>query len=335
MITAIIKKYLVIGLFFTFLFSSAQQTIALYPDRIPNSLKNEGIKDSTVVLGRGKLKWSMDVRIIHPDLTLYLPEKSKATGIGVIICPGGGYGVLAIDSEGHDIARKLCENGIAGIVLRYRMPNSLYVQNKEIVPLQDAQRAVQLVRENAQKWGINPYKLGILGSSAGGHLASTLGTHYQKALIDNPGTVSLRPDFMILNYPGISMEDQYTHMKSRYNLIGTGLTPDQLTQILKDNKTADQKLAQVAVDLQKIKEFSNELHVTADTPPTFITHSVNDRVVKIQNSLLFISALQQNRVPVESFFYAKGGHGYGMDNGTAQVDWIDPCIDWIKRINNK
>ena len=217
------------------------------------------------------------------------------------------------------MARRFQAEGIAGIVLKYRLPNPKYVDNKEIVPLQDAQQAIKKVRENALTWGIDPNKIGILGSSAGGHLASTAGTHFQKAHIDNPNKTSLRPDFLILNYPVISFADSLTHHGSKYNLIGPeGPYPDNLQAF--------------PVSEKGIASYSNELKVTKDTPPTFITHAVDDDAVKVQNSILFMSALQQNRVPVEAFFYAKGGHGYGMDNPTSTVNWMDSCLEWIKKI---
>lgn len=329
------KKHLIILVLLCFSISNAQKIIKLYEDRIPNSKQIVGLTDSIGTLSIGGKTIHFIQTVASPDLTIFLPEKSKATGIAVIICPGGGYGVLAIDHEGYDIAKKLNKKGIAGFVLKYRLPNAEYVENKEIVPLQDAQRAIQIIRENAKKWGINPNKIGIEGSSAGGHLASTAGTHYDKIVIDNPLKTSLRPDFMILNYPVISMSDSLTHMGSRYNLIGDGLSAKELNAIKRDWKTSEQKLTGLAVNIQKIKEFSNELQVTPDTPPTFITHSVDDNIVKIQNSILFMAALQKNKVPVESFFYAKGGHGYGIDNPTSEMDWIDSCIDWVLKTNSK
>ncbi|MEN9909691.1 MAG: hypothetical protein RLZZ540_2840 [Bacteroidota bacterium] len=328
-----IKRYLFLLLLLSFTISHAQQVIPLYDGKVPNDKEIAGLTDTTAVFPSGNKKIHFVLRVARPDLTVFLPEKSKATGIAVIICPGGGYTGLAIDHEGYDIAKKLNEKGIAGFVLKYRLPNVLYVENKQIVPLQDAQRAIQLVRENAKKWGINPDKIGIQGNSAGGHLASTLGTHYQKVLIDNPRKTSLRPDFMVLNYPVISMADSLTHMGSRYNLIGEGLSPAALKAIMSDWKTSEQKLTNLSVDGEKIKEFSNELQVTSDTPPTFITHAVDDNVVKVQNSLLFIAALQKNKVQVESFFYAKGGHGFAIDNPTTEVEWIDSCMTWILNIN--
>ncbi|MFV8375848.1 alpha/beta hydrolase [Flavobacterium sp. LB1P71] len=328
-----IKQAAILVLLLSFTISNAQKVIPLYDGKIPNSKIMSGLTDTIAVFPSGNKMIHFVLRVASPDLTIFLPEKSKATGIAVIICPGGGYTGLAIDHEGYDIAKKLNEKGIAGFVLKYRLPNALYVDNKQIVPLQDAQRAIQLVRENAKKWGINPHKIGIEGNSAGGHLASTAGTHYQKALIDNPLKTSLRPDFMVLNYPVISMADSLTHLGSRYNLIGEGLSPEALNKIMSDWKTSEQKLANLSVNEEKIKEYSNELQVTSDTPPTFITHAVDDNVVKVQNSVLFIAALQKNKVPVESFFYAKGGHGYSMDNPTSDVEWIDSCTTWILKIN--
>ncbi|MCC9071568.1 alpha/beta hydrolase [Flavobacterium sp. F-65] len=289
----------------------AQKIIPLYNSKVPNSKEITGVKDTAIVYNAGNKKITVITRVASPDLTVFLPEKNKATGIAVIICPGGGYSGVAIDHEGYAIAKRLNESGIAGFVLKYRLPDTEYVENKSIVPLQDAQRAIELVRENAKQWGINPNKIGIQGSSAGGHLASTAGTHYSKSYIDNPNKTNLRPDFMILTYPVISMTDSLTHLGSRNNLLG-------------ENTSAEE-----------IKEYSNELHITPNTPPTFITHAVDDDAVKVQNSLVFIAGLQQNKVPVESFFYTNGGHGFGMDNPTSTIQWIDSCIDWILKINKK
>ncbi|APA01056.1 alpha/beta hydrolase [Flavobacterium commune] len=311
-----------------FTISNVQKVIPLYDEKIPNSKD----VDTTDIFSTETEEFSFVTRVHTPDLTVFLPDKSKSTGIGVIICPGGAYLGLAINHEGYDIAKKLNEKGIAAFVLKYRLPNTEYVINKQIVPLQDAQRAIQIVRRNFKMFGINPNKIGIAGSSAGGHLASTAGTHFNKEFIDNPLKISLRPDFMILNYPVISMADSLTDFVSRYNLIGEGLSPKELNLILMDKKTSRQKLANLSIDPQKINEYSNELQVTSETPPTFITHSVDDNTVKVQNSILFIAALQKNRVPVESFFYANGGHGYGIVNPTSDINWIDSCINWILKI---
>jgi len=245
----------------------------------------------------------------HPEIYVYLPKAGiKNTGRAVIICPGGGYGGLAIDHEGHEIAQKLNEHDIAGIVLKYRCPDTSIVENKTVVPLQDVHRAIQLVRTNAVKWKIKTNKIGIMGSSAGGHLASTAATHYNHTDIPNLDKINLRPDFAILNYPVISFADSVTHKGSRSNLIQHGENMDPALII----------------------NYSNEMQVNANTPPIYISHAVDDDVVPVANTLLFIASCQQYGVPVKSFFYNKGGHGYGIKNSNAKKQWIDECIQWIK-----
>lgn len=307
----------------------AQQVIPVYPGPVPQALDNRQLTDSTVTYGSGEDAFTFMVRVINPELTIYLPQKKNNTGIAVIICPGGGYTGLAINHEGHAIAKALQAEGIAGLVLKYRLPNRHLVSNPHTVPLQDAQRAIQLVRERAKQWNIDPQKVGILGNSAGGHLASTAGTHYNQALITNPLKVNLRPDFMILNYPVISFADSLTHLGSRMNLIGA-LPQSEIDVINADWQNSEKLFSSLPVPEDLIHQFSNELQVTAQTPRTFITHAVDDDVVKVQNTLLFIAALQKNHVPVESFFYARGGHGYGLDNPTSEVDWFDACLKWLK-----
>jgi len=294
----------------------AQTIVPLYDGLAPNSKPIAEPTGKNISASPKKWKDNFVMLVTTPDLTVFLPEKNKNTGVAVIICPGGGYSGLAMDHEGYDMAKKFAAHGIAGIVLKYRLPNAELVDNKEIVPLQDAQRAIQLVRMNSKKWGINAHKIGILGSSAGGHLASTAGTHFLKEKIINPNRINLRPDFMVLNYPVITFDDSFRHKGSRENLIG--------------EKQSD---GTMKISDDKIKEYSNELQVTPNTPPTFINHAVDDNVVPVQNSLLFIAALQKNKVPVESFFYAKGGHGFGMHNPTSPVDWFDSSIQWILKTN--
>lgn len=299
----------------------AQQTLPLYPaGKIPNA-KVHSVEEKITEFSTDQGPMRFIARTSVPELTIYLPDKQDHTGIGVIICPGGGYTGVAIDHEGHLMAKKFNEHGIAAFVLKYRMPLPATAVNKENVPLQDAQRALQIVRERAGAWKLDPDKIGILGSSAGGHLASTAGTHYGRALIPNPRGTDLRPDFMILNYPVISFADSITHHGSRFNLIG-----EQSIEALGERAA---RLASIPVPEALVRVFSNERQVTPDTPPTFITHAMDDAAVPVQNSLLFIAALQQHGVPVESFFYARGGHGYGMYNPTAEQDWIEPCLDWV------
>lgn len=281
----------------------SQQVIDLYSDSIPNSrpTPNEEYADTT----------KEGILIIHkisrPSLTVFLPPAAKATGAAVIICPGGGYWIAAAGHEGYDVARRFNEMGIAAFVLKYRIPSDAIMINKEIGPLQDAQRAIQVVRTNARIWGINRNKIGIMGFSAGGHLASTAGTHFQKPYIKNNRKVSLRPDFMILVYPVISFTDSIGHSGSRQNLIG------------KDPSA------------EKIREYSNEYQVTRKTPPVFLVHAKNDPI-KVENSLVFAESLRKNKVPYEIYLYEKGGHGYGMNNPTSEIKWMDLVNEWMKKM---
>lgn len=285
----------------TTLFS--QTIIPLYTDSIPNSKpgpdeeKSEMSKDSILIVSK----------VSRPTLSIYLPPKEKRTGAAVIICPGGGYWILAAGHEGADVARRFNEMGVAAFVLKYRIPNDKTMVNKEIGPLQDAQRAIQVLRENAKEWGINKNTIGIMGFSAGGHLASTAGTHFQRSYIANPKKTNLRPDFMVLAYPVISFTDSIGHTGS-----------------------ADQLLSKKA-SAEKIKEYSNELQVTTQTPPTFLVHGKDDGV-KVENSLSFAAALKKHNVPVELYLYEKGGHGYGMYNKTSSVRWMDLVEEWMKKM---
>ncbi len=317
-------KYLIVLLCFVTHLTFAQKEIPLYKGTIPNSQPPTSPLDTSLV--KGNIDRIQGV--VRPTLTVFLPDAAKATGTAVIICPGGGYNILAISHEGYDIARRLNEEGIAAFVLKYRLPKGGIMKDKRIGPLQDAQRSIQLVRENAKSWNINPSSIGIMGSSAGGHLAATAGTHWQKSVIDNPGDISLRPDFMILNYPVISFQDSLTHQGSRQNLIGTRVfSADDYR-----NGKVPTKGKELGMSEEDIINYSNELQVNARTPPTFITSAYTDQAVPVGNSLAFVAALQQYRVPVETFFYAKGVHGYGMINPQVKGEqWMDACLRWIKK----
>ena len=292
----------------TFLFSfqngSSQTVIPLYPREIPNA--RPGPDRETAAYEEDSI-WTIR-NVSRPNLTIYLPPKKIATGIAVIVVPGGGYGIVAAKHEGYDVAEKLVAAGIAAFVLKYRLPDDSTMINKEIGPLQDAQRALLVVRSRAKEWGIKPDRIGIMGFSAGGHLASTAGTHFKKRRIDNPGRVSLRPDFMILVYPVISFNSEYGHMGSAHNLLGPDPSPE------------------------KIKEYSNELQVTGQTPPAFLVHARDDDAVPLKNSQVFAAALRAHHVPVELYLYDGGGHGFGLNNRTSPVKWIDSCIRWIKKL---
>ena len=244
-----------------------------------------------------------------PSLTIYLPPKETATGTAIVICPGGGYGFLAMDHEGHQIARWLNSLGVAGFILKYRHRNSGAGYGHP-APLNDAQRAVGMVRSRAKEWNINPNRLGILGFSAGGHLASTAGTHFHtgkpdaKDLIDR---VSCRPDFMVLIYPVISLVEWCAHSGSRRNLLGNN---------------PDEKL---------VENLSNERQVTPETPPTFLVHTYEDTGVPAENSIYFYLALRKAKVPAEMHLYHKGQHGFGLgQNHGAVSTWPLRCADWMR-----
>ena len=238
-----------------------------------------------------------------PTITVYVPQSAKKPCAAILICPGGGYGGLCSSYEGHDIAAWLDQYGIAGIVLKYRLN-----PYRHPIPMNDAQRAMRLVRAHAAEWGIDSNRLGIMGFSAGGHLASTVGTHYDRGIagaMDVIERFSCRPDFMVLVYPVISM-GKVTHGGSRRNLLG-----DNPSQELKDN-------------------LSNELLVTEDTPPAFLAHSVKDTVVNVENSRLFANALKAKGVAVTLFELPKGEHGLGCGKGDEWASWQAECAKWLK-----
>jgi len=244
-----------------------------------------------------------------PTPTIYLPPDEKATGTAVVICPGGGYGFLAMDHEGHQIAQWLNSLGVASFILKYRHRNSGAGYGHP-APLQDAQRAVRLVRSGAQKWGIDPNRIGILGFSAGGHLASSAGAHFDHRYNDAEDAIdrtSCRPDFMVLIYPVISFSKWCAHTGSRTNLLG---------------KDPDEELAQ---------SLSNEERVTPQTPPTFLVHANDDEGVPPENSIYFYLALRKAAVPAEMHIYEKGGHGFGLGKKDSPVaSWPQCCADWMR-----
>ena len=282
----------------------AQEVIPLYNDAIPNS---KPVKDEELSEITSDSHILIISKITRPTLSIFLPPKEIATGTAVVICPGGGYHIVAAGHEGYDVAKKFNEIGIAAFVVKYRIPDDESMVNKEIGPLQDAQKAIQMVRERAKEWNINPQRVGIMGFSAGGHLAATAATHYNQPVIDNKKGTNLRPDFAILVYPVISFTDSIGHIGSRDNLIGKN--PSQ----------------------EKIRQYSNELQVTAQTPPSFLVHAKDDDVVPVQNSEHFYEALKKNNVPAEIYLYEKGGHGFGLNNSTSEVKWMDLVQQWIKK----
>jgi acetyl esterase/lipase len=278
----------------------SQQVIPLYSGKIPNS-KDVGDEEEIVF---NKEVDTLAYKVSNPTLTVFLPPADKATGSAVIICPGGGYHVLLMTREGCDIAGAFNKLGIAAFVLKYRLPDDRTMINKSTGPLQDAQKAIQVVRKRAAEWNINVNKIGIMGFSAGGHLASTAGTHFDNAVIENKDGISLRPDFMILVYPVISLTDNIGHIGSREYLLG---------------KTPDEK---------QIRLFSNEFQVGKTTPPAFIILAGDDTVVSPENSIRFYDALRKNSVPSEIHIYSAGEHGFLKQ--PSFEEWFGRCCFWMK-----
>jgi acetyl esterase/lipase len=256
----------------------------------------------------GTITWVGQVQ--NPSIEVRLPARGNATGQAVIVCPGGAYGGLAYDWEGSDFAGWLNSRGVAAIILTYRLPvDGDVAHQKWLCPLLDAQRAIRVTRVHAAEWGINPAKVGIMGFSAGGHLASTAGTHFDAGdanAADPIDRLNSRPDFMILVYPVITMQTGLTHMGSRTNLLGEKPTEEL------------------------VRRYSNELQVTDQTPPTFLVHAGDDGAVPVQNSLLFYSALQAHNVPAELHVYPKGGHGFSLALNRGRVQtWTEVCARWL------
>jgi len=283
------------------------EEIPLWSGVAPGSEDYKGEEVYDVRKHRGKdIGWLTGVS--RPTLTLYFPEPQKRTGAGIVICPGGGYKGMAIDHEGHVFAKWLCDRGVVAGVLKYRCGGGLH---QHPVPLNDAQRALRTLRSRASEWNIDTDKIGIAGFSAGGHLASTAGTHVAvgDANAEDPlQRVSSRANFLVLIYPVISMQHGVTHEGSKKNLLGEN--PDE----------------------ELVRSLSNELQVTANTGPTFLVNAYDDKAVPAENSLLFYQALRKHKVPAEMHLYETGGHGFGMYRGNQTVDrWPDLLEGWLKR----
>lgn len=279
----------------------SQIVLPLYTDSIPNS--KPGVNEETTEYKDGlTLIW----KVARPEITVFLPPKLKANGTAVIICPGGGYQYITANMEGTDIAEQFVKMGVAAIVLKYRIPNDAWMVHKEIGPLQDAQQAIKMVREQAAKWNINSNRIGIMGFSAGGHLASTAGTHFNKVLIPNTTKTSVRPDFMILIYPVISFLPGICHVGSKEQLVGKN------------------------AGIELVNEYSNELQVTEQTPPTFLVHASDDDAVISMNSIAFYDSLVSKKIPAEIHIYQSGGHGFGMFIKNSQERWMDRCESWLR-----
>jgi acetyl esterase/lipase len=248
-----------------------------------------------------------------PTIALYLPAAAQTRTAAIVICPGGAYANLSMGHEGTMIAQWFQERGIAGIVLKYRLPSKGY---RYPYPLLDARRAIQTVRFRAEEWNIDPDKIGIMGFSAGGHLASTAGTNQIPVLTESAAAsadeidrVSFRPNFMVLIYPVISMQEDITHKGSKQSLLGPN------------------------PPIELVDRLSNEMQITDKTPPSFLIHAQDDTAVSVENSLRFYEALQKAKVPAEMHIYLKGGHGFGArPSAGPAAQWPDLCLQWMRQM---
>ncbi|MCG9973382.1 alpha/beta hydrolase [Christiangramia crocea] len=297
------KKQLLGLIFFSVFYSGFSQhaSLPLWPEGVPNSQPSA----EKEVADAGGILWITQVQ--EPEIQVFLPPENISTGQAVVICPGGGYQGLAFDWEGTQIAKWLNTKGIAGIVLKYRLPSSASVKVGYAAPLQDVQKAMRMVRSHSEDWNLARDKVGVIGFSAGGHLASTLGTHFE-----NEDSQASRPDFMALIYPVISMKNELTHQGSRNALLGQ--SPDE--------------------DL--VESFSNETRVSEKTPPTFLIHATDDEAVPVENSLAFYTALKDNDIPVEMHIYPEGGHGFSLGTGNELLQsWPELFYTWLKNLEEE
>lgn len=275
---------------------SPPQVMPLYPGAIPNS-KPSPDQEKPGPFGT-------IAQVSKPTITAYLPGKAKSIGSAIIVFPGGGYVMQSYEMEGTSVAEAFQDRGVAAFLVKYRLPDDATMEDKSIGPLQDAQQAIRVVRENASKWNVDPAKIGVIGFSAGGHLASTAATHFNKSYIPDSGGINLRPDFAVLVYPVITMATGLTHRGSRDALLGKTPTEAQ------------------------VRLFSNEQQVTPKTPPTLLLHATDDLLVDVDNSVSFYRELHQHQVPAEMILFDRGNHGFF---GLSRDEWMQPLGAWMKK----
>ena len=288
-------------LFFSFTINAQSFTLPLWESDIPNSSENkleESYKNEHYYV------------VTNPEIAVYIPSKWNNSNQAVLVIPGGGYHAIAYTWEGTDVAKWLNANGIVAVVLKYRLPNDTITNKiRYKSPLLDASRAIRIMRANAEKWNIDKNNIGVMGFSAGGHLASTLGTHFnqEKNRKDKIDSLSSRPDFMVLMYPVVSMSEKFAHKGSTKHFLG-------------ENPP------------KKLKEYySNEKQVTSNTPPTFLVVASDDSVVPVKNSILFYEALNKHGVNAEIHIYQKGAHGFSLANRDENLSsWKNRFIEWLK-----
>lgn len=272
--------------FLMFFNGSAQESINLYPNGVPNTIPNVLLENN------------------NPEFYFYKPNVQVYKKVFLII-PGGGYSRVAMNHEGHDVANRLKDLGYASFVLRYRLPTDSQMVEKKIAPIQDAQTALLYIRNNSHKLDIAMDDVVVVGFSAGGHLASTLSTHFDRSYIGQVDVSLLRPDYTVLVYPVISMQEGITHAGSKKNLLGPNF------------------------DSISVHRFSNELNVSKNTPPAFIVHAQDDQAVPVENAILYKQGLTKNGVKNKFYHFEKGGHGFGMYNKLEEGDWFANMLVWI------
>lgn len=280
----------------------AQEEIPIYTGKIPNAIPCT----LTTYTGKnpsGKLFYA---NIITPTLTVFKPNQQNALKSAILICPGGGYARVVVEHEGEEIAKAFNNIGVTVFMLKYRLPNDTCMINRSEVPLMDAQQSIKYIRDHAKEYNIDQNHVGVIGFSAGGHLASSLATKFQHNYIANSSNTNLRPDFMILGYPVISMNDSICHKGSRDRLIGKN--PSKENELL----------------------YSSELQVSAQTPPAFIFHAKDDKTVPVINSYRMHEALEAQKVKSTLHIFEAGGHGFGLNNTSTSVKWFELATQWMK-----
>jgi acetyl esterase/lipase len=280
----------------------AQESVEIWGNKVPGAILAEDYKqienknDTGVVTGISK--------VVTPELKIFLTE-NPGKNASILILPGGGYSHLSVEKEGRKVAKWANSLGLNAFVLHYRLPSDEIMEDKSLAPLADAQQAMRLVRNKAKDWNLNPDQIGVLGFSAGGHLAASLSTRFEEKIASEDQGISARPDFSILIYPVISMMNEFTHKGSQESLLG---------------KNADEDL---------LRKFSNEYLVSAQTPPSFLVHATDDKAVPVENSLEYYKALKENNVPVEMHVFEDGGHGFGLGQKGTNSFWPKNLEKWL------
>lgn len=272
-------------------------------DKIPDSKPADGYVEEPRIDEENNV--TVIQKVSEPTLSFLLADDRGGKNAAVVICPGGAYSHLSHEEEGDKVAHWLQSIGISAFVLKYRLPSDVIMIDKTIGPLQDAQEATRTLRRNAGQWNLDGSRIGIMGFSAGGHLAATLATRYNEKIYESNDNTSCRPDFSILIYPVISMRDDITHHRSKVNLLG--------------------ELA----DIELIEKYSNETQVNEITPKTFLVHATDDKDVPVENSIRYYLTLKQNNVPAEMHLYENGGHGFGLGVSGTCTNWPNACEKWL------